>query len=147
MQIKIVKSHPNAVIPKYATDGSAAFDLHVCLNEPIYLNPGECRIITTGLKMQFSSDYAAVIIPRSGLGAKQGIVLGNLVGLCDSDYRGEYGVTAWNRNHDGEAFKISNGDRLAQCMIVPVVRAEFEVVDELSETSRGDGGFGSSGLK
>lgn len=146
MKIKLQKIHPNAVTPKYATDGSAAFDLHVCLEKDIYINPGECKILSTGLKMEFPKDYAAIIIPRSGLGAKHGIVLGNLVGLCDSDYRGSYGLTVWNRNHNGEAFKISNGDRLAQCMIIPVIHAEFEIVEELSDTVRGDGGFGSSGV-
>jgi dUTP pyrophosphatase len=146
MKIKIQKVHQNSVVPKYATDGSAAFDLHVCLDHEIYLNPGECKILTTGLKFEFSKEYAALILPRSGLGAKQGIVLGNLLGLCDSDFRGTYGITAWNRNHDGEAFKISNGDRLAQCMIVPVIHGDFEIVEELSETVRNTGGFGSTGV-
>lgn len=145
MKIKIQKVHKNAIVPKYATDGSAAFDLHVCLDQDIYLNPGECKILSTGLKMEFSKDYVAVIAPRSGLGAKQGIVLGNLLGVIDSDFRGSWGLTCWNRNHNGEAFKISNGDRLAQCMILPVIQAEFEVVEELSESQRGTGGFGSSG--
>jgi dUTP pyrophosphatase len=147
MKVKVQKVSPRAILPKYATDGSAAFDLHVLLDEPLYLNPGECRILSTGLAFQFDKQYAALILPRSGLGAKNGIVLGNLLGLCDSDYTGTYGITAWNRNHDGEAFKINDGDRLAQCMIVPVVHAEFEVVDSLSETSRNANGFGSSGVK
>lgn len=145
MKIKLVKVHPGALVPKYATDGSAAFDLHVCLDHDVFLNPGECKILSTGLKMAVPDGYVALIAPRSGLGAKQGIVLGNLLGVIDSDYRGSWGLTAWNRNHDGEAFRISHGDRLAQCMIVPVVRADFETVEELSETSRGEGGFGSSG--
>lgn len=147
MKIKVKKVHQNAVIPKYATEGSAAFDLHVCLDQDVYLNPGECKILSTGLQFEFGSEYGAFILPRSGLGAKDGIVLGNLVGLCDSDFRGTYGLTAWNRNHDGEAFKITNGMRLAQCVILPVIHVEeFIVVDELSDTSRGAGGFGSSGV-
>ncbi len=145
MILKFKKTHNNAILPKYATEGSAAFDLHVCLDHDVYLNPGECKILSCGLAFEFSKDYAAVIIPRSGLGAKHGIVLGNLVGLIDSDFRGSWGLTAWSRNHDGQAFKISNGDRLAQCMIIPVIHAQFEIVEELSETVRGEGGFGSSG--
>ena len=145
MKLKIKKLDPKAITPQYATEGSAAFDLHVCLDQDIYLNPGECKILSTGLAFEFPKDYVAIVVPRSGLGAKHGIVLGNLMGVLDSDYRNAWGVTAWNRNHNGQAFKISNGDRLAQCLILPVIHAEFEEVEELSETERGVGGFGSSG--
>lgn len=147
MILKFKKVHSAAQEPKYATEGSAAFDLQVCLDSPMYLNPGECKIISTGLVIEIPKGYAALVLPRSGLGAKQGIVLGNLVGLIDSDYRGTWGLTAWNRNHNGEAFKISNGDRLAQAIVVPVVSVQFEESEILTETVRNTGGFGSSGLK
>lgn len=147
MIIKFKKVHPKAQEPVYATAGSAAFDLYICLDNSTYLNPGECKIISTGLAIEIPEYHAALVLPRSGLGAKQGIVLGNLVGLIDSDYRGTWGISVWNRNHNGEAFKISNGDRLAQVIIVPIVLADFEEVDQLVDTVRSNNGFGSTGLK
>ncbi len=143
--MKFKKIAPDVKTPFYATEGAAAFDLSAYLKEDIYIHPGECKMIGTGLFFEPELFTAVVLLPRSGLGAKQGIVLGNLVGLCDEDYRGEYMIACWNRNQDGEAFKVSNGDRIAQAMVVPVVRANFEEVSELVGTARGEGGFGSTG--
>ncbi len=143
--MKFQKMYPDAQTPEYATKGSAAFDLRAHLKDDVYVHPGETKLIGTGLKFQPSGWQAIVLLPRSGLGHKNGIVLGNLVGLCDSDYTGEYMISCWNRSVDGEAFKISNGDRIAQAMVIPVIRETFEEVEELSTTDRGEGGFGSTG--
>ena len=131
-------------MPAYATDGSAGIDLRACLDSPLTLEPGETSLIPTGIALHLGrSDRAATILPRSGLGHKHGIVLGNLVGLIDSDYQGPLMVSCWNR---GDApFTIEVGERIAQLVIVPVVRAAFEVVDDFEQSARGAGGFGSSG--
>lgn len=131
-------------LPQYATPGSAGLDLRAMLNEDIVLEPGQTVLIPTGLSI-FVADpgLAALILPRSGLGHKHGIVLGNLVGLIDSDYQGELMVSCWNRGQD--SFRIAIGERIAQLVLVPVVQARFELVDEFDQTQRGAGGFGHSG--
>lgn len=131
-------------LPEYATPGSAGMDLRACIEEPLEIAPGETRLIPTGLAIHIGDpDLAAVLLPRSGLGHKHGIVLGNLVGLIDSDYQGELKVSCWNRGDS--AFTIAVGERLAQMVFVPVVRAAFEVVDDFAQSERGVGGFGHSG--
>lgn len=131
-------------LPAYATPGSAGIDLRAMLNEQMILYPGDVRLIKTGLSIYISNPgLAAYILPRSGLGHKHGIVLGNLVGLIDSDYQGELLISCWNRSDD--QFKINAGDRIAQLVIVPVVRAQFKIVDEFVASERGELGFGSSG--
>jgi dUTP pyrophosphatase len=131
-------------LPAYATDGSAGLDLRAVLDAPHELKPGESTLIKTGLAIYIADPHlAAVILPRSGLGHKHGIVLGNLVGLIDSDYQGELMVSCWNRGQS--AFTINPGERIAQLVFVPVVRAEFEMVSEFHATQRGAGGFGSTG--
>ena len=131
-------------LPAYATTGSAGLDLRAMLNEETTLEPGQTLLIPTGLSIYIADPgLAALILPRSGLGHKHGIVLGNLVGLIDSDYQGELMVSCWNRGHT--AFKISVGERIAQLVLVPVVQAQFEVVQEFDESQRGAGGFGHSG--
>ena len=131
-------------LPDYATAGSAGLDLRACLPEPLTVRPGETHLIPTGLAIHISDPgLAAVVLPRSGLGHKHGIVLGNLVGLIDSDYQGELLVSCWNRGQN--PFTIAVGERIAQLVIVPVVRAHFEVVTEFTPSARGAGGFGHSG--
>lgn len=131
-------------LPQYATPGSAGLDLRACLSEPLCLQPNEVCLINTGMAIYLADPgYAAMILPRSGLGHKNGIVLGNLVGLIDSDYQGELKVSCWNRGQDH--YTIMPGDRIAQLIIVPVVQAEFNIVSEFTTTDRGDGGFGHSG--
>ncbi len=131
-------------LPAYATSGSAGLDLRACLDEPLVLAAGETRLIPTGLAVYIADpQLAAVILPRSGLGHKHGIVLGNLVGLIDSDYQGPLMVSAWNRGE--HSFTIQPGDRIAQLVFVPVVQAEFNLVEEFTTTDRGEGGFGHSG--
>ena len=130
--------------PAYATDGSAGMDLRAMLDAPLDLAPGKTELIPTGIAIHIGDpDLAAVILPRSGLGHKHGIVLGNLVGLIDSDYQGQLFVSCWNRGQ--ETFRVEVGERIAQLMLMPVVRAEFEVVDSFDESERGAGGFGHSG--
>ncbi|MCL5669481.1 MAG: dUTP diphosphatase [Gammaproteobacteria bacterium] len=131
-------------LPHYATEGSAGLDLRACLDKPLTLAPGETQLIPTGMAIHIADHaLAAVLLPRSGLGHKHGIVLGNLVGLIDSDYQGQVFVSCWNR---GQApFTIEIGERIAQMVLLPVVRAQFEVVSEFNETRRGAGGFGHSG--
>ena len=131
-------------LPQYATAGSAGMDLRACLKEPLTLAPGDTALIPSGLAIHIEDPgYAAVLLPRSGLGHKHGIVLGNLVGLIDSDYQGEVLVSCWNRGR--EAFTVQPGERVAQLVILPVVQARFEVVNEFELSKRGDGGFGHSG--
>ena len=131
-------------LPHYATDGSAGMDMRACLDAPLPLAPGETTLIPTGLAIHVAdAGLAAVLLPRSGLGHKHGIVLGNLVGLIDSDYQGQVFVSCWNRG--SEAFTIQPGERIAQMVIVPVVRADFEIVDEFVSSERGAGGFGHTG--
>ena len=131
-------------LPQYATSGSAGMDLRACLQEPLVLAPGNTSLIPSGLAIHIADPgYAAVLLPRSGLGHKHGIVLGNLVGLIDSDYQGEVLVSCWNRGRD--AFTIQPGERIAQLVILPVARVRFEVVTEFEESKRGSGGFGHTG--
>lgn len=138
---KVGKEFP---LPAYATDGSAGLDLRACIDAPLQLAPGETQLIATGLAIYIADpSLAATILPRSGLGHKHGIVLGNLVGLIDSDYQGELLISCWNRGVDH--FTIQPGERIAQLVFVPVVRAQFKVVDEFQATARGEGGFGHSG--
>lgn len=148
IQIKILDARIGSTIPlpAYATSGSAGLDLRVCIDEPLQISAQETVLLPTGLAIYIADPgLAAVILPRSGLGHKQGIVLGNLVGLIDSDYQGELKISCWNRNQ--EHFTINPGDRIAQLVFLPVVRAAFSVVDSFVETSRGESGFGSSGRK
>lgn len=131
-------------LPEYATDGSAGMDLRACLDEPVILNPGDTHLIPTGLAIHIEDpSLAAVLLPRSGLGHKHGIVLGNLVGLIDSDYQGQVFVSCWNRG--SKPFTVEIGERIAQMVMVPVVHAAFEVVKEFTESDRGAGGFGHTG--
>lgn len=131
-------------LPTYATAGSAGLDLRAMLQEDLTLEPGQTALIPTGLAIHIADpELAALILPRSGLGHKHGIVLGNLVGLIDSDYQGELMVSCWNRGQS--AFRISAGERIAQLVLVPVVQAHFELVDSFDESQRGAGGFGHSG--
>ena len=131
-------------LPEYATDGSAGMDLRAALDETTEIKPGETLLIPTGISIYVEDpNMAAIILPRSGLGHKHGIVLGNLVGLIDSDYQGQLFVSCWNRSDKN--FSIEVGDRIAQLVIVPVIQASFEVVDEFVSTERGAGGFGHSG--
>lgn len=133
-------------LPAYATAGSAGLDLRACLDQPLTVQAGETVLIPTGLSIYIADPgLAAVILPRSGLGHKNGIVLGNLVGLIDSDYQGPLMVSLWNRSK--QAFTIEVGDRIAQLVFVPVVQAEFNIVNEFTQTDRGEGGFGHSGKK
>jgi dUTP pyrophosphatase len=131
-------------LPAYATPGSAGLDLRACIDEPVVLRPGEARLLPTGLAIHVADpNLAAMILPRSGLGHKHGIVLGNLVGLIDSDYQGPLMVSCWNR---GQApFTVEPFERIAQLVIVPVVQASFRVVDSFEASARADGGFGSTG--
>jgi dUTP pyrophosphatase len=131
-------------LPAYATPGSAGLDLRACLEAPLTLSPGQTELIPTGLAIHIGHPgYAALILPRSGLGHRHGIVLGNLVGLIDSDYQGQLMVSCWNRGQ--EAFRIEPFERIAQLVVVPVAQAAFQVVDSFSASERGEGGFGSTG--
>lgn len=131
-------------LPAYATDGSAGMDLRACLDAAIDLNPGQTELIPTGLAIHLADpNLAATILPRSGLGHKHGIVLGNLVGLIDSDYQGQLFVSTWNRGDT--SFTIEPGERIAQLVVLPVVQIGFDVVEEFDSSDRGEGGFGSSG--
>jgi deoxyuridine 5'-triphosphate nucleotidohydrolase len=131
-------------LPAYATDGAAGMDLRACLDAPLTLAPGATALIPSGIAIHVQDhSVAAMLLPRSGLGHKHGIVLGNLVGLIDSDYQGQLYVSCWNRGQ--ESFTVQPGERIAQLVFVPVVRADFEVVDDFPPSERGAGGFGSSG--
>ena len=144
MDVKILDTRMRDQLPHYATAGSAGLDLRACIDSPIVLAPGETQLIPTGLAIHLADPgYAAMILPRSGLGHKHGIVLGNLVGLIDSDYQGQLMVSAWNRSQ--QAFELLPMERLAQLVIVPVVQAEFNVVEDFGVSQRGEGGFGSTG--
>jgi dUTP pyrophosphatase len=146
LQIKILDPRLGTKIPlpHYATGGSAGLDLRACLDAPLTLEPGCTELIPTGMAIHLDDPhYAAMLLPRSGLGHKHGIVLGNLVGLIDSDYQGQVMVSCWNRGD--AAFTIMPGERIAQMVVVPVVQVELEVVDDFTESERGSGGFGSSG--
>jgi len=131
-------------LPHYATEGSAGMDLRACIDESLTVQPGETHLIPTGMAIHIADPaYAATILPRSGLGHKHGIVLGNLVGLIDSDYQGQLFISCWNRGDT--AFTIDEGDRIAQLVIIPVVQVTLNQVDSFDETDRGEGGFGHSG--
>jgi dUTP pyrophosphatase len=146
MDVKILDARLRDQLPHYATAGSAGLDLRACIDAPITLAPGETRLIPTGMAIHLADPgYAALILPRSGLGHKHGIVLGNLVGLIDSDYQGQLMVSAWNRGQ--QTFELTPMERLAQLVIVPVVQATFNVVEDFSSSERGEGGFGSTGRK
>jgi dUTP pyrophosphatase len=133
-------------LPEYATSGSAGVDLRACIDAPLELKPGDTQLIPSGIAVHLDDpSLAAIVLPRSGLGHKHGIVLGNLVGLIDSDYQGQIFVSCWNRGTS--SFTIQPGERIAQLVVVPVVQVEFEVVSEFVATERGAGGFGSSGTK
>ena len=147
IQLKILNSKLGKEIPlpHYATEGSAGLDLRACLDDSLQLMPGDTQLIPTGIAVYIADpNFAAIILPRSGLGHKHGIVLGNLVGLIDSDYQGELLISCWNRGKD--QFTIQPGERIAQLVIVPVVQAQFELVNEFAATQRGQGGFGHSGI-
>lgn len=133
-------------LPEYATNDSAGLDLRACLEQSLDILPGETHLIPTGIAIHIGNpNLAAVILPRSGLGHKSGIVLGNLVGLIDADYQGPLMISCWNRGQN--LYTITPGDRIAQLVFLPIVRAQFEVVEEFSETDRGTGGFGHSGKR
>ena len=141
LDARIGKEFP---LPAYATAGSAGLDLRACIDAPLELPPGKAELLPTGLAIWVEDpSLAAMILPRSGLGHKHGIVLGNLVGLIDSDYQGQLMVSCWNRS--ATAYTVQPGERIAQLVLVPVVQAELEVVEEFVATARGAGGFGSSG--
>jgi dUTP pyrophosphatase len=144
VDIKVLDARMAAQLPAYATPGSAGLDLRACLDAPVPLAPGQTVLIPTGLAIHIAdAGLAAMILPRSGLGHRHGIVLGNLVGLIDSDYQGQLMVSCWNRGQD--SFVIQPMERIAQLVIVPVVQAQFRVVDSFDASARGAGGFGSTG--
>jgi dUTP pyrophosphatase len=144
IDVKILDPRMKEQLPSYATTGSAGLDLRACINAPLVIEPGTTHLVPTGLAINIADPgYAAMILPRSGLGHKHGIVLGNLVGLIDSDYQGQLMVSTWNRGQT--AFTLNPMERLAQLVIVPVVQVEFNVVDEFDVSERGAGGFGSTG--
>ncbi|MDH5480328.1 MAG: dUTP diphosphatase [Nitrosomonas sp.] len=144
IDIKIIDARLHDQFPAYATPGSAGLDLRACVEQPITLNPGETKLIPAGIAIHIGdSSLAAMILPRSGLGHKHGIVLGNLVGLIDSDYQGQIFVSCWNRGQI--SFDLNPMERIAQLVLVPVVQADFNIVDNFDQSHRGEGGFGSTG--
>lgn len=146
IELKILDSRvgDSIPLPHYATDGSAGLDMRACIDDPVTVEPGATELIPTGLAIHIGDPgLAAVLLPRSGLGHKHGLVLGNLTGLIDSDYQGQVFVSCWNRGSDD--FTVEPGERIAQMVIVPVVHADFEIVDEFVESDRGAGGFGHTG--
>ncbi|BCB26326.1 deoxyuridine 5'-triphosphate nucleotidohydrolase [Sulfurimicrobium lacus] len=144
IDVKILDPRMHEQLPAYATPGAAGLDLRACLAEALVLNPGQTELIPTGIAIHLADPgYAALILPRSGLGHKHGIVLGNLVGLIDSDYQGQLFVSCWNRGQT--AFTINPLERIAQLVVVPVLQAQFNIVDEFAGSERGAGGFGSTG--
>lgn len=146
LQLKILDSRIGTTwpLPHHATSGAAGIDLRACLDEPLVLHPGDTALIKTGISIYIANpQFAGLILPRSGLGHKHGIVLGNLVGLIDSDYQGELMVSVWNRGHS--AFTMQPGERMAQYVLVPVVQVQFDIVAEFEESERGGGGFGHTG--
>ncbi len=146
IQLKILDARVGSKypLPEYATDGSAGIDLRACLDEPLEVQPGDTHLLPTGIAIHIDDPgLAAVLLPRSGLGHKHGIVLGNLVGLIDADYQGQVLVSCWNRSR--QSFTIQPGERIAQMVFIPIVRAHFEVVESFQESTRGAGGFGHSG--
>ena len=152
IDIKILNERMRDQLPQYATPGSAGLDLRACIEAPLVLEPGETKLVPTGLAIHVADPgYAALILPRSGLGHKHGIVLGNLVGLIDSDYQGPLMVSCWNRNPEsagtGATFTVQPMDRIAQLVVVPVQRVAFNLVDAFTDSERGAGGFGSTGQR
>ena len=146
LDVKILDHRLNDQLPQYATPGSAGLDLRACIAAPMTLKPGETNLVPSGIAIHIAdSGYAALVLPRSGLGHKHGIVLGNLVGLIDSDYQGQIFVSVWNRGHT--EFTMQPMERIAQLIVVPVAQVEFNIVDEFSASARGEGGFGSTGKK
>jgi dUTP pyrophosphatase len=146
LEVKVLNEKIRDQLPHYATPGSAGLDLRACIDEAITLNPGDTKLIPTGMAIHLGDPgYAALILPRSGLGHKHGIVLGNLVGLIDSDYQGELMVSCWNRGQT--RFMLEPMERLAQLVVVPVIQVEMQVVDNFEESHRGEGGFGSTGKR
>ena len=146
LDVKILDQRIREYLPQYSTSGSAGLDLRACTDEKMTINPGDTVLIPTGLAINIADPgYAAVILPRSGLGHKNGIVLGNLVGLIDSDYQGQLFVSIWNRGK--ETFELNPFDRIAQLVVIPVVQVDLNIVDDFEETGRGAGGFGSTGKK
>ncbi len=144
LEVKILDERIRSMLPRYATAGAAGLDLRACVEAPLTLQPGDSQLVRSGIAIHVADPgYAAVVLPRSGLGSKHGIVLGNLVGLIDSDYQGEVLVSVWNRGR--AAFTLQPLDRIAQLVVVPVAQVELEVVEEFAESSRGAGGFGSTG--
>jgi len=144
LEVKILDERIRGMLPHYATPGAAGLDLRACLDAPLTLTPGQSQLVSSGIAIHVGDPgYAAVILPRSGLGSKNGIVLGNLVGLIDSDYQGPLMVSLWNRG--SAVFTVQPLDRIAQLVVVPVVQVEFEVVEEFAASTRGAGGFGSTG--
>ncbi|HJS76809.1 MAG TPA: dUTP diphosphatase [Burkholderiales bacterium] len=144
LEVKVLDERIRGMLPHYASAGAAGLDLRACVDRELVLGPGESQLVSSGIAIHVADPgYAAVILPRSGLGAKNGIVLGNLVGLIDSDYQGPLTISVWNRGKS--AFTIQPLDRIAQMIVVPVVQVEFEVVEEFAASARGAGGFGSTG--
>ncbi len=144
IDLKILDSRLRETPPHYATPGAAGLDLRACIAGPLHVEPGQTTLVPTGMAIHLADPgLAAMILPRSGLGHKHGIVLGNLVGLIDSDYQGELMVSVWNRGHAG--FTINSLDRIAQLVIVPVLQVGFNIVDDFDASHRGEGGFGSTG--
>lgn len=144
VDLKILDNRMRDNLPAYGTPGSAGLDLRACLDASLVINPGETHLIPTGLAIHIADpNYAAVILPRSGLGHKHGIVLGNLVGLIDSDYQGPLMVSAWNRSQ--KAYTLEPMERLAQLVVLPIAQVQFKIVDEFDNSERGSGGFGSTG--
>lgn len=144
LEVRILDERIRGMLPHYATPGAAGLDLRACVEAPLTLQPGDSQLVRSGIAIHLGDPgYAAVVLPRSGLGSRHGIVLGNLVGLIDSDYQGEVLVSVWNRGKS--AFTIQPLDRIAQLVVVPVMQVEFEVVEEFAASARGAGGFGSTG--
>lgn len=144
IELKILDERMRDALPAHATPGSAGLDLRACIDAPLRIAPGQTVLIPTGLSIHIADPgYAAMLLPRSGLGHRHGIVLGNLVGLIDSDYQGELMVSVWNRGQD--SFTLNPLDRIAQLVVVPVLQVGFNVVDDFDASSRGEGGFGSTG--
>lgn len=144
LEVKILDERMRGMLPHYATAGAAGLDLRACIEKEIRLEPGDSRLVSSGIAIHVGDPgYAALILPRSGLGAKSGIVLGNLVGLIDSDYQGPLMVSLWNRGR--EPFTVQPMDRIAQLVVIPVMQVELEVVEDFAASARGAGGFGSTG--
>ena len=146
LDVRVLDARVLEQLPQYATPGSAGLDLRACIDAPVTLKPGDTSLIPSGLAIHLENpEYAAMVLPRSGLGHKHGIVLGNLVGLIDSDYQGQIFVSVWNRGQS--EFTIQPMERIAQMIVVPIVQVEFNVVPDFVASSRGEGGFGSTGKK